>query len=139
MKKILLILMVGIVVLLCGCNETEKTEKLTYNYDESSMIGDFTIKNNEVIIPCSISVTNNTNEELSFTMTGAFEQDEDNPLLKRRSIPAYPEEDKFALFHISPNSTKEYQVLFIGEHAGGTEKMDRLPPEDIIFVTTDKS
>ncbi len=134
MRKILLALIVVVAVILSGCKETEQ---LTYNYDESSMTGDFTIENDEVIIPCIISVSNNTNEEQSFTMTGVFEEDEESSLLQDEKISACSKGNKSKVFYISPNSTEVYQVLFIGKHGGGTQKEDRLPPDEIIFNITD--
>ncbi len=134
--RIQILTLVGVLLLLCSCNpKTRANDKIFYDFECSGLNGDFRVEDGKVYIPCRISLTNLTEENLIFSMKGEFLKDYKSHLITSKTLIAFEENnEQKSQFSISGGKTQVFIVVFIGEFGGYERKFDRLPPPNIIFT-----
>lgn len=125
MKNKLLIfpLVVIIVFALCLCQKKE----IRIDAGES-FYSDFEVKDEKVLIYCTILVKNPTKSETNITLSANFDNDVKLGLLKDASLDGYQSDLETKTFNIIKGDNW-IDVVFIGEYAGKNQKHDRLLPD----------
>lgn len=95
-------------------------------------IQDFYIENDKVYIIGGITVRNNTDHVIKYTLTGISKEDYDNGLLKSPYLSVFNEDGTANSFIIYANDTNTYNVMLVGEFAGNEVKYNRLMPQILI-------
>ena len=133
MKKgfyIVVFLLVGVLALMlfASCKDTKKI----YVDQNSSYYDCFEIDGDKVFISCYITLSNNYDEEKTVMLSAKLPQDVTVGLLKKEEIWALNKDGSEMTFFLPPNSSKAFDVVFVGEFAGINQKYDRnLPKIDI--------
>ena len=132
-RILLLLLLIPMIMLSVACSADSPTNKATVSVVNSeSFFSNFTVDNDQVYIKCHITLQNTEDEEQRVKMAAVCPDDVENGLLKSEKIYAVNKHDEVKEFVIEPNSTKSFNVVFLGEFAGTAEKSNRLLPEIII-------
>ena len=90
-------------------------------------LGDFTIEDGQVLMRCHIVLSNVSSEDRYVVLRAESLEDVIGGLLKT------PKMYSAGQYFVPAGESASYEVTFIGEHAGGTQKLDRLLPD--IYVT----
>lgn len=125
MKNKLLIfpLVVIIVFALCSCQKKEIRIDT-----EESFYSNFEVKDEKVLIYCTILVKNPTKAETTITLSANFDNDVKMGLLKESSLDGYQSNLETKTFKLNKGDNW-IDVVFIGEYAGKNQKHDRLLPD----------
>jgi len=116
-------LVVIIVFALCSCQKKEIRIDT-----EESFYSDFEVKDEKVLIYCTILIENPTNAETNITLSANFDNDVKLGLLKESSLDGYQPDLETKTFKLIKGDNW-IDVVFIGEYAGKNQKHDRLLPD----------
>lgn len=110
-----------------------KQRELVYVYDESTL-HDFSIDDSGyVTFNCDITIRNQSNTEMKFTMTADVSKD--IGLTKENFAYAFEgDSENYEVYNIAPNSKQTYKVKFKALNGDKKTKIDRLPPKDVILT-----
>lgn len=123
-NKLLIFPLVVIMILgLCSCQKKEIRIET-----EESFYSDFEVKDEKVLIYCTILVKNPTKSETNITLSANFDDDVKLGLLKDPSLDGYQPDLKTKTFKLIKGDNW-IDVVFIGEYAGKNQKHDRLLPD----------
>jgi len=131
MKQRVFILLVLSFVVLCLCSCQKREIRIDRN---ESFYSSFRIENNKVYIVCNVLINNPNIEAAKVTLSGLFENDVKNGLLKEALLPGYATDCETAEFNLEKGDNR-IEVVFIGDYAGTNQKHDRLLPEIRISET----
>lgn len=127
MKRVLCILL--FVSVLCGCMHSASGD-VSICRGKSTLI-DFYEEAGIVHIVCSITVNNNSSEEIIVSIYGYSEDDVSVGLLEDAYLSGVNLENNTDIFTLKPQQKNELIVDFIGIFAGNFQKTDRLVPDGI--------
>ena len=126
-KSILLIFLICLNILFVGCSSNSK-DKVTVISKQHNGISDFYIKDGYVYIIGGVTVQNNTNNTVSFSLEARSDADYESGLLKSPLLIGYDNNSNSSIFTINGNEVKTYTVSFVGEHGNYNIKNNRLMP-----------
>lgn len=106
---------------LCSCHQKNIYIK------EESFYSDFKVENGKVYIYCRILIENLTGTEKEVALEASFENDVKNGLLKEAILKGYSINEGTKIFRLQKGEN-QFNVVFVGEHAGGNQKHDRALP-----------
>ena len=123
-QKFLILFVLSLIALcLCSCQKRE------ISIDEKeSFYSDFKIENNKVYIYCDVLIKNPDKDDAKIALSGVFENDVKNGLLKEPFLNGYASDFETTEFNLK-NGDNWIEVVFIGDYAGKNQKYDRLLPE----------
>lgn len=128
----IILILVGISLFLsftsCKANDTIFLE------ESKSYFSDFQVEGNQVKIKCYITLTNNFDVEKTVHLSAKLPEDVTIGLLKQEKVAALNEDGSQTAFLLPANSSKSFDVVFVGEFAGTNRKHDKLLPEIIIEI-----
>ncbi len=107
---------------LCCCGQEN------FRIKEESYFSDFKIEEGKVYFNCVLVVDNLTGKEKNVILKASFEDDVKNGLLKETLLDGYATDGSTKDFELQKGENR-FDVVFIGEHAGGTQKNDRTLPD----------
>ena len=123
-NKLRIFTLVVIMILgLCSCQKKEiriDAGESFYSY--------FEVKDEKVLIYCTILVKNPTKAETTITLSANFDDDVKLGLLKDASLDGYQSDLETKTFKLNKGDNW-IDVVFIGEYAGKNQKHDRLLPD----------
>ena len=123
-QKLLIIFVLSFIVLcLCSCQKRE----ISIDGNES-FYSSFKIENNKVYIYCNVLIKNPNKDAVKIALSGLFENDVKNGLLKESLLTGYASDFETTEFNLG-NGDNWIEVVFIGDYAGKNQKYDRLLPE----------
>ena len=125
-KKIIIFVLSFLVLCFCSCQKNELSID-----DKESFYSDFKIENNKVYIYCNLLIKNPNNDDTKIALSGVFENDVKNGLLKKSPLNGYASDCETTEFKLEKGDNW-IEVIFIGDYAGKNQKYDRLLPEIII-------
>lgn len=96
--------------------------------EKESFYSDFKIENNKVYIYCDVLIKNPDKDDAKIALSGVFENDVKNGLLKEPLLNGYASDFETTEFNLK-NGDNRIEVVFIGDYAGKNQKYDRLLPE----------
>ena len=131
MKRIFLIISIMVVCCLVIFFSTYRLSNLHID-KKNSFYSDFSIKEDKVYIKCILKVKNSTSHDQRFNINANFPDDVNLGLLKYENLKGYNKKLEDDIFDIKKNSSLTFEVVFIGEFAGNSNKHDRLLPQIII-------
>ena len=137
MKSLIAVFLVSL-LLLGGCdmcknkNNNTTTDRISI-VNDISFCHDFYVEQNKVYYRCEVTIENSHNSEKVIKLTGFRPRDVDVGLILNQELYLTDESGNPCDISLPPNSTKRYEVYFVGDHAGGFTKADRLMP--IIEIT----
>ena len=111
-----------------------KTSNTIYVDEKNSYFSDFMVENNEVFIKCYITLVNKFDVEKTVNLSAKLPEDVAIGLLKNEEIKALNDDGSEMDFTLPPNSSKSFDVVFVGDFAGTYLKYDRLLPEISINI-----
>ena len=122
-KKILiLIAMSFMITCLCSCNREISID------GKESFYSDFKIDNNKVYIYCNLLIKNTDKTNAKIAISGVFDNDVKNGLLKQSLLSGYTSDLETTEFNLEKGNNW-IEVVFVGDYAGRNQKYDRLLPE----------
>lgn len=130
MKHKFLIVIVLSFIVLCFCS----CQKREISIDgKESFYSSFKIENNKVYIYCNVLIKNSKKDSVKIALSGVFENDVKNGLLKEALLKeallnGYSSDFETTEFNLEKGDNW-IEVVFIGDHAGKNQKYDRLLPE----------
>lgn len=125
MKQKLLIIFVLSLIVLCFCS----CQKREISIDsKESFYSSFKIENNKVYIYCNVLIKNPYKDITKIALSGIFENDVKNGLLKESLLTGYASDFETTEFKLE-NGDNWVEVVFIGDYAGKSQKYDRLLPQ----------
>ena len=128
-SKLLIFSLVMIMVFaLCSCQKKEIRIDA-----EESFYCDFEVKDDKVLIYCTILIENPTNAEADIMLSANFENDVKSGLLKESPLDGYQSDLETKTFKLVEGDNR-VDVVFMGEYAGTYQKHDRLLPEIQLIV-----
>ena len=123
-QKVLIMIALSFIVLcLCSCHKREISVD-----NKESFCSDFKIENNKVYIYCNVLIKNPNEGSAKIALSGVFENDVKNGLLKEPLLNGYSSDLETAEFKLEKGDNW-IEVVFIGDYAGKNQKYDRLLPE----------
>ena len=123
-QKFLIVFVLSFIVLcLCSCQK----RKISIDGKES-FYSSFKIENNKVYIYCDVLIKNPNKDGAKISLSGIFDNDAKNGLLKESLLTGYASDFETTEFNLK-NGDNRIKVVFIGEYAGNNQKYDRLLPE----------
>ena len=125
MKQKLLIITVLLFIVLCLCSCQKREISIDGN---ESFYSSFKIENNKVYIYCNVLIKNPNKDAVKIAISGLFENDVKNGLLKESLLTGYASDFETTEFNLG-NGDNWIEVVFIGDYAGKSQKYDRLLPE----------
>lgn len=108
---------------LCSCQKKEIRIDT-----EESFYSNFEVKDEKVLIYCTILIKNPTNAEANITLSANFDKDVKLGLLKESSLDGYQPDLETKTFKLIKGDNW-IDVVFIGDYAGKYQKHDRLLPD----------
>ena len=103
--------------------------KLELVSDQSGGIEDFYIEDDKVYINGGITIRNNTEDELSYSLTANSEADFQSGLLTSAILKGFDENLSTNIFSIGRHEVQTIKIIFVGDYAGYPKKYDRLMPK----------
>ena len=139
MKKVLLIcpiIILTIAILFIVNNEKKGKviSKLELVSEQGGGIEDFYIEDEKVYIIGGVTIRNNTEDELSYSLTANSESDFKSGLIKSAILNGFDEDLSTNIFSIGGYEVQTKKIIFVGDYAGYHKKSDRLMPEITIIV-----
>lgn len=127
------IMAIFLVVVTIGTNAFKGYTGLAYKYDES-IFHEFTVEDSGyVVFRCDITVKNRTKSNQRFTMKADMSRD--MGLVKEKYAVVYKDASAAPeVFDIGANSTVTYAVEFKALHGDQMTKIDRMPPDKVLFT-----
>lgn len=123
-QKLLIIFVLSFIVLcLCSCQKREISID-----DNESFYSSFKIENNKVYIYCNVLIKNPNKDAVKIALSGLFENDVKNGLLKESLLTGYASDFETTEFNLG-NGDNWIEVVFIGDYEGKNQKYDKLLPE----------
>jgi hypothetical protein len=102
---------------------------------KKSWFNDFEVIDDKVLIKCTITIKNNTGNNIEYRINAIFNDDVRIELLRNETLEGYKEDLVTNVFTISSNETIEYEkIVFIGEFAENNQKHDRNLPKKINII-----
>lgn len=95
---------------------------------EESFYSDFEVKDEKVLIYCTILIKNPTNTETNISLSANFDDDAKYGLLKEATLDGYQSDLETKIFKLIKGDNW-IDVVFIGKHSGNSHKHDRLLPD----------
>lgn len=92
-------------------------------------IHDFYIKDDKVYIVGGITVKNNTDTQLTYSLFATSDADYNSGLIKSAKLEGFDETVSTNIFSIADHDFQTIIVVFVGDYAGFPQKADRLMPE----------
>ncbi len=140
MKKVLIVCLTVLILIAVGTglynyNASKPALELvpdTYN-GENPGLHDFYIKDGKVYIVGGVTIKNNTDETVEYSLYAQSEEDYKSGLITYPVMEGYDETLATNKFSIAGNETETFTVVFVGEHGGYNQKRDRLMP-DIMLI-----
>ena len=128
----LLFMMAVIIVLICVYAKMKKNNVELLHSD--SYYDEFYINKDKVFLKCYVTIENSSHNDEYIYLTANMEEDADNGLLKSPLVSGYNKKGSDKFF-IPANSKRGYDVIFIGDFAGKSVKLNRrLPPIEITVI-----
>lgn len=121
-RVLIVFLIIFLFLGLCSCEKRE----LRLNIEES-FFSDFKVKDEKVLIHCTLLIENPTKTAIEVKFSANFEEDVNGGLLKKSELDGYQLDLKTKTFKIDKGDNW-VDVFFIGEYAGKNQKHDRLLP-----------
>lgn len=124
------LLVMGVTFLLLGLYKKVNEDKVKLLKSES-FFDKFDVKGDKVYIKCFLTIQNSSSYDKYINLSANLKRDAANGLLKSPIVSGVNKRgsDKFL---IKANSTKGYNITFIGEFGGTLQKLTRnLPPIEI--------
>lgn len=106
-----------------------KTTNKIYIDKKESYYSGFEVKQDKVYIKCYITLKNEFNIEKTVKLSANLPEDVTIGLLKNETAKALCENGAEKIFILPPNSSKSFDVIFVGEFSGKNQKHDRNLPE----------
>lgn len=131
MKKIIYIVTMILVLMfvLIYVNNHSLKPRLELIISKGAGIGDFYIEDNNVYILGGITVKNNTEDEVRYSLSANSKADFKSGLIKSETLKVYNEMLSSDIFSIRGKEEQTIKVVIVGEYAGYPKKNDRLMPE----------
>ena len=130
---IILLLVMGITFVLLYAYKKVKEDKVILLKSES-FFDEFDVKEDKVYIKCYLTIQNSSSNDKYINLSANLKGDAINGLLKSPIISGVNKKGSDKFF-IKANSTKGYNVIFVGEYAGKPQKLTRsLPPIEIKVI-----
>lgn len=134
MKKIMyisgVIIIIAVIILVFKNSKNDKLiPKLELVSDQRGGIEDFYIEDDKVYIICGITIINNTEDELSYSLTANSEADFRSGLITSAILKGFDENLSTNIFSIGGHEVQTIKIIFMGDYAGYPKKNDRLMPE----------
>lgn len=120
---VLLFVLSIIAVCLYSCQKREISIDV-----EESFYSNFKIENNKVYIYCNVLIKNPNKNGSKIALSGLFDNDVKNGLLKESLLTGYSTDCETTTFELKEGDNR-IEVVFIGDYAGKSQKYDRLLPE----------
>ena len=99
-----------------------------------SYFHEFEVIDDTVYIRCYATIKNTFKEDKTIAISASFPEDVKNGLLKFSELDAYDADNEKEVFTIPKKSQQSFNIVFVGESAGGNTKHDRLLPEMKITI-----
>ena len=138
MKKVLYIcsiIILTIVILFVVKNEKKDKviSKLELVSEQGGGIEDFYIEDEKVYIMGGVTIRNNTEDEVSYSLIANSESDFKSGLIKSAILNGFDENLSTNIFSIEGYKVQTIKIIFVGDYAGYPKKNDRLMPEITII------
>lgn len=122
-KRLIILVLSFMVLCFCSCQKRE----ISIDGKESFYSG-FEIENDKVYIYCNVLIKNPNKDVAKIALSGIFENDAKNGLLKETMLTGYASDLETTEFNLE-NGDNRIEVVFIGDYAGKSQKYDRLLPQ----------
>lgn len=135
MKKIICISILILALIVAGVilyNHSTSPD-LELLSEQSEGLRDFYIEDGKVYVVGEVSVKNNSDEKMTYSLVGWSGDDYESGLIKEPVLKCFDEHLETSVFEIEAKETKTFNVVFVGEHGGNTQKANRLMPEITIL------
>ncbi len=137
MKKRIAIFAFVVIVILLYNHYRNLTPRLELLMEQRGGIHNFYIEGDKVYIVCGVTVRNNTDTKIAYSLEAISEDDYNSGLLKSEKLEGYDETIENNIFSINGKEVQTFIVVFVGEHGGYPRKKDRLAPEIVIHEITE--
>lgn len=126
---IIIMLIIDYLLYIAYFEKNEQKSEVVVLKDES-FLSEFEVIKDEVHIYCEVSLKNNSSDTKKIKLTGDFQKEAENGLLKEDSLKAYFIEFGTDNVVIEGNSSiKHIKIDFAGEYAGNPHMRNRLLPD----------
>ncbi|WP_312429679.1 hypothetical protein [Lacrimispora sp.] len=138
MKKVFyiggIIILIVVIMFIFKSGKKEKLiSRLELVSEQGGGIEDFYIEDDKVYIIGGVTIKNNTEDELSYSITANSEVDFQSGLLKSAILKGFDENLSENIFSIGGHEVQTIKIFFVGDYAGYPKKSDRLMPEITII------
>ena len=99
--------------------------------DDGSFLSDYKVDGDDVYFNCNLKITNESSEDVRFTINGIAESIDIGRVLDDGHLVAVNDDRKPQVFDLAANSSDYYYVSFIGRKGPKDKKFDRLLPAEI--------
>jgi len=135
MKKIICVSILILVLVIAGAilYSHFTAPDLELLSEQNSGLHDFYIEDGKVYVVGGVSVKNNSDEKMIYSLVGWADADYKSGLIKGPVLNGFDENLEASVFEIEAKETKTFNVVFVGEHGGNMQKANRLMPEITIL------
>ena len=127
MNKVITILLICFLLVSCAA-DTPKTVTIC---EEESMLNHFYVDYDTVHIICSITVVNDSLNDVEFTISAVSKEDTQNGLLMYPELTGINAETQGSVFSLASGKKVTFRIDFQGRYGGTERKVDRLIPDVI--------
>ena len=96
---------------------------------EESFFNGFYIRDGKVYFDCYVTFVNRSSQEKSFTVWAVSPQDQKSGLLLNEKMKL---NNMVPSLTLCANETRQFHLIFVGEHGDNNQKVNRLLPEIVL-------